>query len=117
MPPADPWTPDTLEAALRRTLTERARIKVRKLGSNSAEVEWTDNGLAHITLDKLSVGQLRGTIHELMHVVLEPALIGFGDEMQEEAIEAWEEMMSDRIMASPRRKSWWRAAIQGKLPK
>jgi len=112
-----PWTLESLERELRAALTDRARLRQAPLPSNAAEVEWTEGLKARITLDSFSVGHLRGTLHELMHVVLDSHLSPFADELAESAIESWEEALSDRIMGSPRRKSWWRKAINGKLPR
>ena len=110
-----PWTFETLERALRLALMGRARLRQAVLPQNAAEVEWSEGTKARITLDNFSVGHLRGTLHELMHVILDDDLRPFGDALAEDAIEAWEESLADRIMGSPRRKLWWRRSINGHL--
>ena len=89
-----------------------------------AEVEWEENGPIKAAIDPFAVGHLVGILHELMHIVLEKELAPFAEygpkrkqEPAEIALVAWELVLSKEIFGSPRRKAWWRKAINGKLPK
>ena len=113
----EPWTFDSLERALRKALRRRATIRLRELPAASATVEWTDGGPIRAEVDPLSVGHLAGTLHELMHPVLQDELESFSDaprELAEIALEAWESTLAERILANSRKKLWWRRAINGK---
>jgi len=113
------WTFDSIEAACRRALIDRATLRVTRLPmTHSAECSWAEPaGRANIRVDAHEVGVRTGTIHELLHVVLSEALSGFDDYLSEEIICALEVRLNMRISLSKRRVEWWRRAINKKLPK
>lgn len=85
---------------------------------------WVGDGNVSIVIDNFSVSQISGIIHELLHVVLETELAPFeeyGPRMKREpaelSIDAWELALVNEILASPKRRAWWRRAIKSKLPK
>jgi hypothetical protein len=99
-------------------------LRLKALPTASARVEWTDGGTIKADVDPLSTGHLAGVLHELMHIVLQDELKPFAEygmggkrEPAELALEAWEAALAREILSSPRRKSWWRKAIRGKLPR
>lgn len=110
-----PWTPDSLERALRKALLSRTSLKVRRIANASADVHWSESGgKAQVRVDNHDVGLRPGVLHELMHVVLDESLSPFGDELQESAIEAWERLLDVRISKSKARLAWWRVNIDAK---
>lgn len=119
MPERGPWTLDSLERALRKALSDRASLRVKKLPlSRSADVEWVEpHGRARVQVDDHEVTVRSGAIHELLHVVLHGDLAAFGDDTSEEIICSLESAIDRRISLSNGRRAWWRKAIKGKLPK
>jgi hypothetical protein len=114
-----PWTLDSLERACRKALMDRTSVRLKAMPmSRSADVSWVEpDGRARVRVDHHEVGLRTGTLHELLHVVLNGALDGFDEDMAEEAVCAIEARMNTRISMSKRRVAWWRKAITGKLPK
>lgn len=125
MPAKKPWTLASIERACRKVFVERTRLKLRGVpGCASAMASWVGDGTVTLTIDNFQVSQISGVIHELLHVVLEEEMEPFeeyGAKMKREpaelSIDAWETALVNEILASPRRKAWWRRAIRGKLPK
>lgn len=117
--PQRPWTLDALERACRRVLIERSSLKLKALPlSRSADCEWVEpGGHARMRVDPHEVGLRTGVVHELLHVALNETLERFDEDMAEEIICAFELRLNKRIALSKRRVAWWRAAINGKLPK
>ena len=112
------WDLVSLERALRKALLKRAKVRFKELPGASAHVEWTDPGPIKADVDRFSVSELAGVLHELMHPVLQDALAPFSEEpreMAEIAVEAWELALAERILANSRKKLWWRRAIKQKL--
>lgn len=119
-----PWTLASLERACRKVFVERTRLKFKAMPVAAAEASWVGDGPVQTALDPFSVSHLAGVLHELLHIVLEQELEPFAEygprmkrEPAEIAIDAWEAALVNEVLASPRRKAWWRAAIRGKLPK
>lgn len=114
-----PWTLDSLERALRTALVSRTSLRQKELPvSRSAEVEWTEpRGRVRVGVDHHEVTIRAGTLHELLHVVLDKELEPFDEALSEAVVLAFEEAIDRRISLSTRRKAWWRKAINGKLPK
>lgn len=128
MPPRSQWTLERLERACRKEFAKRASLKVGALGANVAEVEWEDNGRIEVKVDDLFAGRASGTLHEMVHTILERELLPFAEyvkdrkgdpvrDLAELAIDVWVAALVQRIMMSKRRTAWWRAKIRRKTVK
>lgn len=125
MPPRQ-WTLVRLERACRKALVERGRLRFKPL-TNSAQVEWEDDGPINADVDPLTISHIAGVVHELIHPLLEKEMACFAEyrrtkngveeDLGELAMNAWEEALLKFISSHRRRKAWWRAAIQSKLTK
>lgn len=121
MPPRQ-WTLVRLERACRKALIERGRVKFGPL-TNSAEVEWEDGGPIRAKVDRLTISEIAGVVHELIHPLLEKEMAPFAEyrrnpktgeweeDLGELAMNAWEEALLKFISSHRRRKAWWRDAI------
>lgn len=110
------WTAELLERACRDALLERARIRFRKLNNSLAEAEWTSgHRAAQVQVDDHKIGRRAGTIHELLHLVLDDVLTDFDEGLQEVIILAFEDHLDEIIAKSKRRDAWWRKHIQAKV--
>lgn len=127
MPPRQ-WTLVRLERACRKALVERGRVKFMPLAV-SARVEWEDGGPIKADVDRLTVSEIAGVVHELIHPLLEKEMACFAEywrnpttgqveeDLGELAMNAWEEALLKFISSHRRRKAWWRAAIKDSLKK
>lgn len=98
-----------------RGLLDRARVVYRDLPhSRDAESEWTEDGPIDITIDKSAAGDTACTVHELLHVQLDPILRPiFDDDLNEVVIRALEEYLVKEM--SPKSRSWWRDQIHRRI--
>lgn len=108
------WNIESLERALRRELLSRTSVRLKALAMDrTAEVEWTANGRIHVGVDHHEDGLRPNTIHELLHVVLEPEMAPFDEKLEEAIISGLEDCVNQRIRKSRRRVRWWRQAVDG----
>lgn len=117
------WTLASIERACRKVFLERGSATLAALSTSSAEL-WRDGKAIEARVDPLAVGLLAGVLHEVMHDVLAKELAPFQEygannkrEPAELALIAWESAMVAEILRSRRRRSWWRNAINEKLPR
>jgi len=84
-----------LMAALETLLqSKRVCIYLKELdGDLDAYSTWTDTGPIVFTIDPYRIGVVRGTLHELLHVVLYESLKGLGNTIEEWTIQRVEEKL------------------------
>ena len=67
-------------------------------------------------MDPHKEGQIRCVLHELLHVVFRDMFEGICEyEIEEPAILAWENVITDYVKKAPSRVRAWRMAIDHKL--
>jgi hypothetical protein len=122
------WTLENIEMACRKEFVSRSVVRVKPLKGIVASAEWESGGPTRVIIDRLLVSELAGTLHEVLHRLLEKELSPFVDytlapdgtkrrDAQEVMIDALEEEILLRIRSSERRKAWWRNAIHKRMRK
>jgi len=82
-----------------------------------ASSSWNDSDnqirAVQIVVDHTTDGLVRGVLHELQHMLLEPDLAAFSKKMQEEAFRTWDDLLWHH-MPEPK-VAQWRRAIARKM--
>jgi len=116
------WNLESIEKACRKEM-ERTKIgpEAPKNFNHSANAVWISGGSMWITIDRLTVCELRAVLHELIHRVLYKELSVFRDyvpkseppkrDAQEVIIESLEDALFDRIKVNQKATKWWRDKI------
>lgn len=123
-----PWTLESIEQACRKEFVSRGKLDLSPVRAGEATAEWEGGGPIHVIVDRLTVSEVNGAVHEVMHRVLERELSPFVDytrdrkgqavaDAQEVMLVALEEAIAKRIRSSERRKAWWRKAIRQRTRK